>query len=131
MDGWIVDFADEYIHFAADAAEHMQALIDDMLSCARVGQDRAMEETEIHIDVSRQESEGVFAARDNGIGIDPRFRDKVFMIFERLHTRDKYPGTGVGLAICKKIVERHGGSIWVDSGQDRGAAFTFTLPAKV
>jgi PAS domain S-box-containing protein len=69
-----------------------------------------------------------FQVIDNGIGIDPRNRDRVFEMFQRLHTRDAYPGTGVGLAISKKIIDRHGGRIWVEPGPDRGTVFHFTLP---
>ena len=82
----------------------------------------------IHI---RAESNGKFctlAIEDHGIGLDPKFGDRIFAIFQRLHTRNEYKGTGIGLALCKKIVERHGGRIWVESQPRKGATFYFTLP---
>jgi signal transduction histidine kinase len=83
----------------------------------------------IHVLAEERDREWHFAVQDNGIGIDPQYAERIFTLFQRLHTRDRYPGTGIGLAICKKIVQQHGGRIWVDSQPDRGATFHFTLPA--
>ncbi|NEP15858.1 MAG: GAF domain-containing protein [Leptolyngbya sp. SIO4C1] len=83
---------------------------------------------QIHVGVERQEEAWQFSIKDNGIGIDPQFFERIFVIFQRLHTRDEYPGSGMGLAICKKIVECHRGQIWVESAVGEGATFYFTVP---
>ena len=90
---------------------------------------RSQETPRIHISAERDGEGWLFAVRDNGIGIDPQYCDRVFGMFKRLHGKD-IPGTGIGLALCKKIIERKGGRIWVESEEGKGAAFHFTIPAR-
>jgi light-regulated signal transduction histidine kinase (bacteriophytochrome) len=180
--------ADEFIAFAVDGAQRMQALINDLLAYSRVGtKGQALQPTdcqavleralgnltmarreseavitcdalptvvadatqlaqmfqnlvgnaikfrgprrpEVHIGARRGEAETVLYVRDNGIGIDPAYVGQLFVLFRRLHSVTEYPGTGIGLAICKKIVDRHGGRIWVESTLGVGSTFFFSLP---
>ncbi|MFX0072331.1 MAG: ATP-binding protein [Candidatus Hermodarchaeota archaeon] len=86
----------------------------------------------IHIGVKRLNNEWLFTIKDNGIGIESKYFDKLFNIFYRLHTKEEYPGTGIGLPICKKIVQRYGGKIWVESELSKGSTFYFTIfPKKI
>jgi len=107
---------------------HLQQLFQNLIGNAlkyRAPERKAV----IEISVARLESQWEFCVRDNGIGIDPAFHDRIFGIFKRLHSVDKYSGTGIGLAIAQRIVQRYGGTIRVESAPDQGAAFRFTLPA--
>ena len=83
----------------------------------------------IHVDATRRSGEWVVTVQDEGIGIPPDQQDRVFVVFDRLHSHEDYGGTGIGLALCERIVERHGGDIWVDSERGEGSTFSFTLPA--
>jgi PAS domain S-box-containing protein len=105
---------------ATQLAQLFQNLIGNALKYCK-------QKPEIHVGAGRKEDEWLFFVRDNGIGIEPEYFDRVFQMFQRLHTRNEYSGTGIGLAICRKIVERHGGKIWIESQPGRGSTFWFTI----
>ncbi len=109
----------------ADEGQLVQVLQNLISNAIKFRGDQA---PHIHIGAQHLNEEWVFSVKDQGIGIDPQYKERIFMIFQRLHNRTEYVGTGIGLAICKRIVERHGGRIWVESELVKGSTFYFTIP---
>ena len=122
---------------ASIAIDHRLPQVDADNQLARVFQNlignaikyRGEKRPEIRVSAERTDDQWVFAVRDNGIGFDMKYADKIFGVFQRLHRSDQYEGTGIGLAVCKKIVERYGGRMWVESAPGEGSTFYFTVPA--
>jgi light-regulated signal transduction histidine kinase (bacteriophytochrome) len=109
----------------ADANQMVQLLQNLVANALKF---RAAEAPVVEVYAGRAGKHALVTVRDNGIGLDPRFAERIFLLFQRLHSQAEYAGVGIGLTICKKIVERHGGQIWVESEPGRGASFHFTLP---
>jgi len=105
---------------------HLQQVFQNLIANAL--KYRNEDPPQIHVGVARRGSQWCFSVRDNGIGIDPQYKEKIFGIFKRLHHDRKYSGTGIGLAICQRVVERYGGRIWVESRPGKGSTFFFTVP---
>jgi light-regulated signal transduction histidine kinase (bacteriophytochrome) len=116
---------DELPMVRADASQLVQVFQNLLANAIKF---RGGDIPRIHVSVRDEKHEWVFSVRDNGIGIDRQYAGKIFMIFQRLHTQQEYPGTGIGLAVCKRIVERHGGRIWFESEPGKGSTFSFAIP---
>jgi PAS domain S-box-containing protein len=116
---------DELPEIVADSTQLTQ-LFQNLISNAI--KFRSADPPTIHISAVSQAENWLFRVQDNGIGIEPQYADRIFVIFQRLHNRTEYPGTGIGLAICKKIIERHDGNIWIESEPGKGSTFCFTIP---
>jgi light-regulated signal transduction histidine kinase (bacteriophytochrome) len=109
----------------ADGSQMMQVMQNLVANAIKFhGHDRPM----VHVTATQGARDWTISVKDNGIGLDLEYSDKIFQMFQRLHNREEYPGNGVGLAIAKKIIERHGGRIWVESEEGKGATFLFTIP---
>ena len=108
-----------------DAAQLGQLLQNLIGNAIKFRGDRA---PRIHVGIERRNDEWVFSVRDHGIGIEEQNLERIFEVFQRLHTREEYEGTGIGLAVCRKIVERHGGRIWAEPAPGEGSIFSFTIP---
>jgi PAS domain S-box-containing protein len=107
----------------------MQSLLQNLIGNA-IKYRRPDRPPRIHISAEEDEARWVFRICDNGIGIAPQYFDRIFQVFQRLHSREKFGGTGIGLALCRKIVDRHGGSIWVESQPGQGSTFLFSIPKR-
>jgi PAS domain S-box-containing protein len=118
---------DELPTVVADSAQLHQLLHNLITNAVKFVGDRP---PRVHISAEDDDSEWRISVRDNGIGLEADASERIFVMFQRLHAQDEYPGTGIGLAICKRIVERHGGRIWVESQPMRGSTFFFTLPKR-
>lgn len=108
----------------AQLVQLLQSLIENALRY------NTSPQPQIHVSAQKEEREWIFSVRDNGIGIEEQYHKIIFEIFQRLHTQKAYPGSGIGLAVCRRIVHRHGGRIWVESQPDEGSIFCFTLPER-
>jgi PAS domain S-box-containing protein len=111
----------------ADSSQLSQVLQNLIINSIKFHGDKT---PEIHVSAKNEGNKWLFSVQDNGIGIDPAHSDRIFEVFKRLHKRKEYPGTGIGLSICKKIIERHGGRIWVEAELGKGSIFYFTIPVR-
>ena len=122
---------DEFPTVVGDAAQ-LQQVFQNLVSNAIKfrGEDAPRIHIGCRLDNSDELPKWVFSVQDHGLGIEPQYFERIFIMFKRLHTRAQHPGTGIGLAICKKVVERHGGQIWVSSEFGKGSTFFFSLPVQ-